>query len=130
MKQEIYVLVLMVTISLISAPVFADGSEEAYVTLVESFGVATEKEGAKYRTVTFIPRTFLLFDIDKEEPDFKVGKQYLAATTQDGVRVFCLKELYQKALSRLCSVTKILYSINLTQFVLKFNATNRMMTNY
>lgn len=91
MKQEIYVLVLMVPLSIVSAPVFADGSEEAYVTLVESFGVATEKEGDKYRTVTFIPRTFLLFDIDKEEPDLKVGKQYLAATTQDGVRIFLLE---------------------------------------
>lgn len=69
----------------------AKGAEEAHVTLVETFGLATEKEGGKYRVVTFIPRTFLLFDINKEEPDFKVGKQYLAATTQDGVRVFLLE---------------------------------------
>lgn len=70
----------------------SNGADEAYVTLVETFGISTKKEEGKYRTITFIPRTFLLFDIDKEEPDQKVGKKYLAATTQDGIRVFILEK--------------------------------------
>jgi hypothetical protein len=71
-------------------------AENAYVTLVESFGISTKKEGDKFRTITFIPRTFLLFKIDREEPDNKVGRDYLAATTQDGVRVFIKERVVSK----------------------------------
>ncbi|ADZ92016.1 hypothetical protein [Marinomonas mediterranea] len=96
MKQAIYTLILMAALSLFSVSVLANGADNAHVTLVETFGLATKKEGDKYRIITFIPRTFLLFDIDKEEPDLKVGKQYLAATTQDGVRVFLLERAVSK----------------------------------
>lgn len=86
---------LMLVISICIFPwsnALSDGTDEAYVTLVETFGISTEKEEGKYRTITFIPRTFLLFDIDKKEPDLKVGTKYLAATTQDGIRVFILEK--------------------------------------
>ncbi|MCO7191235.1 MULTISPECIES: hypothetical protein [unclassified Pseudoalteromonas] len=96
MHLTIFAPVSVAIASLIPIHSFANGSEEAHVTLFETFGLATQKEGAKYRVVTFIPRTFLLFDIDKEEPDLKVGKQYLAATTQDGVRVFLLEQAVSK----------------------------------
>ena len=63
----------------------------------ENYGVGIEKENGFYPVITFIPRTFLLFDIDFKEPDSKLGKKYLAATTQDGVRLYMLENAVSKS---------------------------------
>lgn len=70
----------------------------AKVTLRESFGLHTEPENGKYKVRTFIPRAFLLFDIDEElaQSTSGIGDKYLAATTQDGVRLFVLKSAVSK----------------------------------
>jgi hypothetical protein len=91
--QTIRLLLVVISICIFTwSKAYSNGADDAYVTLVETYGISTEKEEGKYRTIIFIPRTFLLFDIDKEEPDLKVGKKYLAATTQDGVRVYILEK--------------------------------------
>ncbi|MBI9082224.1 MAG: hypothetical protein JEZ11_01420 [Desulfobacterales bacterium] len=68
-----------------------NGLSDAKVTIRETYGLNTVKEDGGYRVKTFIPRGFLLFNIDENEPFLKVGQEYLSATTQDGVRLFIHK---------------------------------------
>jgi len=96
MKNKIFLLIIISICFFPRSKAYSNGADEAYVTLVETYGISTIKEEGKYRTIIFIPRTFLLFDIDKEEPDLKVGKKYLAATTQDGVRAYILEKAVSK----------------------------------
>lgn len=96
MKYFKLLLICLGLILILPSKVMCSNTEDAHVTLMETFGLGTKKEEGKYRVVTFIPRTFLLFDINYKEPDLLVGKEYLAATTQDGVRLFIL----ERAVSR------------------------------
>ena len=71
----------------------AQTASQARVTFAESFGVSPVRIEGRYPIITFIPRTFLLFDVDYSEPDDILGSQYMAATTQDGVRVYVLESI-------------------------------------
>lgn len=69
---------------------------EARWAVEESFALGTVRGELGYPIVTFIPRTFLLFDIDNREPDLKVGTEFAAVTTQDGRRVYVLENTISK----------------------------------
>lgn len=74
--------------------VVSDGyaQDDPYWAIEESFALSPEPYQGRYTVVAFIPRTFLLFDIDTEEPpDDILRRPYAAATTQDGVRVYMLE---------------------------------------
>ena len=56
-----------------------------------SFGVGMNYEEGKIPVVTYIPATYLLFELNEEEPDIMLSnREYSAVTTQDGVRLFML----------------------------------------
>lgn len=62
----------------------------------ESFALRAESENGRYTVITFIPRSFLLYDIDFTEPDSSAGQAYAAATTQDGARILILEDTISK----------------------------------
>lgn len=77
----------------ISELAFGNELDNTKVTKMETYGLHTEIEDGRYRVKTFVPRSFLLFNIDPNEPTLKgLGKKYVAATTQDGARIFIRKD--------------------------------------
>ena len=61
-------------------------------TFKQSFGLSTGKRFGRHRVVTFIPATFLLFDISSAE--IKIGTEtYKSVTTQDGVKLLVLTSI-------------------------------------
>lgn len=67
-------------------------AEDPRYTLDRTFGLSPYKEYGHFVRSAFIPRTYLLYDIDPEEPD-RYLRGYAAATTQDGVRVYISEDL-------------------------------------
>ena len=63
---------------------------DPYFAFEESFALSQKLVNGRYPLTTFIPRTFLLFIPDRNDIKEIGGSQYLAATTQDGVKVFVL----------------------------------------
>lgn len=91
-------LVLVLLLCILSGTVLAQESLQK-IACRQNYGLGIEKEKGYYPyhpVTTFIPTTFLLFDIDFKEPDLKVNEAYLAATTQDGVRVYMLESAVSK----------------------------------
>ena len=71
-------------------------TQGARYAIYQSYGLGTEYESKKLPVVTYIPATFLLFNVNEEEPDAKFistpNKTYSAVTTQDGVRLYMLAD--------------------------------------
>ena len=81
-----------VSVGSVSADSISAGSGDVYYVTEETFGYSMEREKDKHRAITFIPKTSLLFNIDRNILDIIDGKDYLAATTQDGVTLYILEE--------------------------------------
>ena len=67
-------------------------AEDPKYTLDRTFGLSPYKENGYFVRSAFIPRTYLLYNIDPDEPDLYL-RNYAAATTQDGVRVYISEDL-------------------------------------
>lgn len=71
---------------------YADTTNVAHYTKVRTFGLSATPEKGSFKIITFLPPRILLFDINLKEPDiYPLNDEYLAATTQDGVRLFLLE---------------------------------------
>ena len=87
MLRPIIALLAVINIAL-SGTSFADDAKWAQHA---SFGLGITKENTTYPVVTFIPTTFLLFNVDKSSKLIE-DKKYKRVTTQDGVELYMLLE--------------------------------------
>jgi hypothetical protein len=63
-------------------------SADPYFAFEESFALSCKPENGRYPIITFIPRTMLLYISDRNKYITISERQYLKATTQDGIEVF------------------------------------------
>ena len=83
-------LVLTLAFSFImSGPVF---DQKPRWVVQSSFGLSKVAENGKYRVITFVPTTYLLFSVNDSGRDLGDGQKYSTVITQDGVHLLMLSK--------------------------------------
>lgn len=85
----------LVLASVCLAPVVADAAD-AYYAFEESFALSQIAERGSHPITTFVPRLYLLYIENRDETQTVVERDYLKATTQDGVKVLVLESTVSK----------------------------------
>tara|TARA_R110002073_G_scaffold87651_1_gene208118 strand:- start:586 stop:1752 length:1167 start_codon:yes stop_codon:yes gene_type:complete len=90
-----FIAVFVIVLAFIGKPVevLAQSANEARVTLSGSFALSSIPIDGRYPVVTYLPITFLLFDVDENSTRNILSGNYFAATTQDGVRLLVRKNV-------------------------------------
>lgn len=84
-----YFFIPLLVLALISEYALADTNDPHYA-MFESFALSTTPEQMKFPISTFVPRSMLLYNISEAHPE-SLKEKYYSAETQDGVKVFILK---------------------------------------